>query len=347
MWNGLLAPYGDYANNTGPIDVVSADLADFGAGFTSQATLQTQQIWAYRKGLAGRIWAVHIDPIRGSRALADGSLSYSYADAPGEWVTDQVVLPYCEHGFDLVETAEAVFICGATAPNADTGQAEGPAIWKSTDRGATWTLDLSVPSSDGFRRMYCFFDWGDGTLSAVAVGNSAAPQAYYREVGGTWTAYADPTLAEWGANPPEDSAGRLKDFAASPSDAHLFTYQGTPIQLVTVLGKENARIPSTPYCMVYGKPGADPTVIAAAQASVPFWAQDIAVSDDGQRAYVLSASGSPETSQLFRGDTDGNWTSRIVFDATYGDSGLAVDEDAGKVYFSTHASTVSRFALPA
>lgn len=357
VWDGrVYAGYGDYngvpssPHGTGPIDVVSAPAdASFGSdGFSSEATLHTQQIWHFRKGQSGRLWAAYMDPIRGpqgditvGRDLADGSFAYAYADEPNAWTVDQVIHPYAQHCMGMVETPEALFIAGAFISDDESQQ--GPAIWKSTDRGATWTADLLVNVADGFDRMYCFFDWGDGTLTAVASGMSQPPRTWFREVGGDWVEYDDPLSAMWADGGTGVYADILMGFAARASDAHLFSYQGTPIQLVNGNAKQTGGVgTSQAYLLVYGKPDTDPAILAAAQAALPSTGRflDVSVSDDGQRAYLYRAG------SLRRGDTDFNWETIATWDRQYGDEGMVVDEDGGYFYVGTHDSKVSQFALP-
>lgn len=148
--------YGDYTNNTGPVNATSLPADDIAAAsWAEHVSVASEQIDSYRDLGAGRILTPHIDP-RGARGGG-----YAERQADGTWV-DRVnrITAVGVHVFDVIEHLGDLFACGSGQA---AGGAEGQAIvWTSTDDGATWSESLRDALTADFSRFYGF---------AVADGN--------------------------------------------------------------------------------------------------------------------------------------------------------------------------------
>ncbi len=152
--------YGDYSANTGPVDVAEAALTDLRAEPTAAlSAFESEQIILFRRLADGRVMAPSVDP----RGSVGGHIAERATD--GTWaehldrITDGGL-----HIFDLVEGPEAdlLFACGSGYEVGTSGDS-GAAIYKSTDAGATWTLDYIIagPNVAESNRFYWLAVVGD------------------------------------------------------------------------------------------------------------------------------------------------------------------------------------------
>ncbi|HXT71591.1 MAG TPA: hypothetical protein VN700_17675 [Vicinamibacterales bacterium] len=138
----LYVGYGDYTADTGPITIVSIDLAtdtihDSGFSFASEA------IFSYRQ-IGDELFAPDIDPRRASR----GGYARGIAGPGSVAWTDEKVVP-ATHVFDVASyDGRDLWLFGSLGSNA--------VAWRSTDDGRTWISALTVPprAAGNFARMY-------------------------------------------------------------------------------------------------------------------------------------------------------------------------------------------------
>lgn len=175
----LYPSYGDYGQNTGPIDLVALDL-DTGLVGASEISAHTEQFWTMRV-IGGKLYAPYIDPQSTNADPSNGQ--YAVATAPGSWSVVTSVLGV-SHAFDFAETADGLWVFGAS----ETENAAD--IWRSTDGGVTWAESLSVPG-DGLTRFYAVAAFGDELIAFATV--TPAARAWRWTAGGTeWVEITDP-----------------------------------------------------------------------------------------------------------------------------------------------------------
>ena len=180
VYNGKIYPaYGNYDDNTGPIDIEALDPAT-GTFGPKALTVPTEELNVFRT-INGKMYAPMIDP------QLPWTANVGYAtNASGTW-TNEFKAP-AQHIFDVATmTGTDLWMLGS-ASNPD-GSEMGAAAYRSTDGGATWKLvanDASPGGSNGYERYY----WakainGKMYMQAQAVNPGPAPLRIFD--GNTWT----------------------------------------------------------------------------------------------------------------------------------------------------------------
>jgi hypothetical protein len=128
-WRGeLYMGYGDYEENTGPIEISAYNprLASFG----SKLRFPTEAIELYRP-IGARLYAPAIDP------LGDGPLAaVAVGEADGTWTNNRAV--FVTHAFDIATLDGAdLWLAGSRRARA--------LVVRSMDGGRTWGTALEVP----------------------------------------------------------------------------------------------------------------------------------------------------------------------------------------------------------
>ena len=294
-FDGHLYPsFGDYDANTGPIDVVSLNLATQVVG-SGEVTLHTEQTWTMRV-IDGALIVPFLDP-QGSFDTSQGQ--YATAASVGSWSVTIDVTPAPEHVFDVAKTVDGLFLFGASGGTNGT-------IWRSTDDGATWAAALTIAGSE-FARFYAVAQF-DEVLLAFYDDATGSPRAYQ------WTANA------WS----EITSPGLVTETIGP-----FTYQGTEFYLGLPDTKNVGTIePNLPVVIVGPDDGeqlaaitgsfpADQMLYDGTEAEGSFYlltaAGDVLVGDDlGQWSTLLtltddtvrSIAVDPDGGYLYFGTTD-------------------------------------------
>lgn len=127
FFDGLIFPgYGDWAANTGPIDLVSLDPTSL--VYTEEATLETEATLTWRE-LGGELFALATDP-RGATTQV-----FARRDAAGVWTLQTIDIAVPAHIFDIALYGGDLYLAGSSAAGLAT-------IWRSTDGdvGATWEV---------------------------------------------------------------------------------------------------------------------------------------------------------------------------------------------------------------
>lgn len=139
--------YGDYGNNTGPVDIAAADLQ---TGVTSvKATANTEEINTYRT-YDGALYAPWID--------TKGVSGFYTSDAGGFWHDANTV--DTEHVFDVAVLPNGVQVAVGSANNDARTSYLGATAWVSRDGGATWRVEMNDltnaqhPNATGYERYY-------------------------------------------------------------------------------------------------------------------------------------------------------------------------------------------------
>jgi hypothetical protein len=141
-WQGrLLAGYGDYGANTGPITLAWLDPVN--GRFDSVWSANTEEVANYRV-IANRIFA----PANDRRSYSQPG-DYTVLDTDGVWSNRDC--GSTTHAFDIVELSRGdLFIVGS--------QSEKAAVFRSTDDGASWRVVLRDTAITGdtndFARFY-------------------------------------------------------------------------------------------------------------------------------------------------------------------------------------------------
>lgn len=128
-WRGeIYMGYGDYDENTGPIEVSGYNPRR--ASFGSKLRFPTEAIELYRV-IGERLYAPAIDP------LGDGpSAAVAIGDAEGHWINNRSI--HVTHAFDIATLDGAdLWLAGSRGSRA--------LVWRSADAGRTWSTALEVP----------------------------------------------------------------------------------------------------------------------------------------------------------------------------------------------------------
>lgn len=140
LQNGeLYTGYGDYAANTGPIQVTSMNTTT--KAFKNWVSTPNEEINTYRE-IDGKLYTTQIDP----RLAWNANVGYS-SNVTGKWATSNVT-PFI-HVFDIASTdGKDLWMAGSIA-KADGKTPDGAAIKRSTDGGKTWTTVKRTTSFNG------------------------------------------------------------------------------------------------------------------------------------------------------------------------------------------------------
>lgn len=183
----IIAGYGDWNDNTGPIVInpFNPTTRQFGG---VKVSVPSEALHNLRK-INGKIYAPWIDP-QGS--WTDPTSGYAVGDSNGTW--SNVGKVGAIHVFDITardSTGQDLMLVGAaTTPNPDGSTGGKATAWRSTDGGETWQVaysDISTPSNagEGYERYY----WTAALNGKVYMqARSVVPQPPMRIFDGTnWT----------------------------------------------------------------------------------------------------------------------------------------------------------------
>ncbi|HSX14696.1 MAG TPA: Ig-like domain-containing protein [Candidatus Saccharimonadales bacterium] len=137
-WNGkLYAGYGDWAQNTGPIDINPLDLTS--KTFATQPLLSanTDAIILFRS-LNGKLYAPSTDPRKDKTTGQEADFALGDTSTGVETWTNHVNQAGMTHVFDMTSFGGNLWMAGSKGYNA--------VVYRSSDGGATWTQSLSEPS---------------------------------------------------------------------------------------------------------------------------------------------------------------------------------------------------------
>ncbi|MGN8027146.1 hypothetical protein [Microbacterium sp. 22242] len=181
----LYTGYGDYGLNTGPTQIMSYALGTGAA--TDDFTLNGEAVDHFRI-FDGDVYAPDIDP----KLAWDANVGYA-TNAGGSW--HYVFGTPFEHVFDVAKIGSTIFLAGQilNPDKAVYGAAnELAVIKKSTDGGATWTIEKwrdSGSAAIGYDRYYQLTVDGD-TLYAQATLDSGVVQPVDVWTAGSWSTFA-------------------------------------------------------------------------------------------------------------------------------------------------------------
>lgn len=168
--NKIYVGYGDYGANTGPTVIRAWDLST-GDWTPALMTFQTEAIYNYRE-INGALYAPAIDP--------DNFENHSYAYTVGDtdmWQEGSHLDidndPWPMHVYDIAGYKGDLFV--AASIHHTTGGGDIAAIYKSTDSGATWTLDHQVAPAPGDNNRFYGLAVYDGKLWTQADAFSNKP----------------------------------------------------------------------------------------------------------------------------------------------------------------------------
>ncbi len=140
-WKGkLYSGYGDYNDNTGPINIYS--FSPDSLTFTREAIASTEAVYNYR-AINGMLYAPAID--------RRGSGDFAKMDSNGIWGNYKFGTYNSEHVYDAAGLNDSVlFMVGSQSSNA--------AVWESNNNGLTWKqirADSAISGQSGdFARFY-------------------------------------------------------------------------------------------------------------------------------------------------------------------------------------------------
>lgn len=146
----LVAGYGDYTDNTGPIHLNPYDLST-GEFVGSQVALAGEEILVFRE-LGGSLYAPNIDP----RTGWNDPTGY-VTNVNGAWEEHRHV-PFV-HVYDMAERVPGEFWMVGSANTLDGTEFGGATAYRSTDAGDTWEFMRQETDEDpkertGFERYY-------------------------------------------------------------------------------------------------------------------------------------------------------------------------------------------------
>lgn len=247
----LIPSYGDITTGPDTLDLLALDLTT-PTSWSTLATLDTQQILVLR-GDGDTLLVPYLDPEASVENPEHGQ--YAIVQPDGAVAVVTTVRPVPVHVFAASDDGTTLRLYGSSQADGITGSAT---IWASTDSGATWTVELHVPSGTGWdestgagARFYDVETYDDGVLIAHMLG---APEArtYRREAGGSSWVLVDDPLADYVGN------GVLTGFTRGGVRYYLNIQNGT----VTTRAENT-------------------TGLAAVQALIPSGVLDASVGDDG------------------------------------------------------------------
>lgn len=181
--------YGDYAANTGPIQVTSMNINT--QVFKNWVSTPNEEINNYRE-INGKLYTPQIDP----RLAWNANVGYA-TNASGKWV-NQNVTPFI-HVFDVATSDGKDLWLAGSASLADGKTPDGAAIKRSTDGGKTWTTVKRATSFNGADAAeYDRYYWlaaVNGKIYTKAAVTATAGTTNPLEVweNGSWSTVADPT----------------------------------------------------------------------------------------------------------------------------------------------------------
>ena len=146
----LIAGYGDYSDNTGPIALNPFDIAS--GQFTGvEATLAGEEILVFRE-VGGALYAPNIDPRTGWNSPTGYATNRS-----GSWAEERHV-PFV-HVYDVAERVPGEMWMVGSANTIDGSAFGGATVYKSTDGGESWSFerqdtDANESDRNGFERYY-------------------------------------------------------------------------------------------------------------------------------------------------------------------------------------------------
>lgn len=221
----LYAAYGDYADNTGPIQVAAFDPGTRTFG-PSELTVPTEQISVYRT-IGGSLYAPMTDP-----TLSFTSKVGYATNSTGAW-TNQFNAPMV-HTYDVATlTGQDRWMAGASVypPSTSSG---GAAAWRSTDGGVTWSMvarDTSAVET-GYERYYWMAAVGGQMWMQARDVTGGAPLRSFN--GTSWS-----STTKYGQLCPVIEAKLVEVFNGKMICAHgnqLRTFDGRKLTTVTTAG---------------------------------------------------------------------------------------------------------------
>lgn len=338
----LYTGYGDYGLNTGPTEIMSYDLATGAA--TDRFTLNGEAVDHFRT-FDGELYAPDIDP----KLAWDANVGYATGSG-GSW--HYVFGTPFEHVFDIAKIGGTIFLAGQ-ALNPDKAK-YGPAnelavIKKSTDGGATWTIEKARDSGSaaaGYDRYYRLTVAGD-TLYAQATLDNGVVQPVDAWKGGTWSTFAQGGgVGFTGRDVPGVLGGTRFD------GARTIVFDGNIVQA----GSRFA-LSGSGYGVWVQAQGARPSG-KYAPTYAPMPGQVVDLFQDAGVLYALSQNSSGTTSFISSSADGVSWQTRATFQNPLGEpfahgtttiqnpvgsSSLAVS--GSDAYVGTSESTIYRVAL--
>lgn len=338
----LYTGYGDYGLNTGPTEIMSYDLATGAA--TDRFTLNGEAVDHFRT-FDGDLYAPDIDP----KLAWDANVGYATGSG-GAW--HYVFGTPFEHVFDVAKIGSTLFLAGQML-NPDKAK-YGPAnelavIKKSTDGGATWTIEKARDSGSaaiGYDRYYQLTVAGD-TLYAQATLDSGVVQPVDVWRAGSWTTFAQGGGVTFtGRDVPGVLGGTRFD------GARTIVFNGSLVQ-----GGSRFALSGSGYGVWVQAQSARPSG-KYAPTYVPMPGQVVDLTQDGGVLYALSQNSSGTTS-FISSSTDGvTWQTRANFQNPLGEpfahgtttiqnpvSSFSLAVNGSDAYVGTSESTVYRVAL--
>lgn len=306
----LYVGYGDYTADTGPISIVSIDLAT-GAVHDSGFSFASEAIASYRH-IGDALFAPDIDPKRASRS---GGYARGIAGPGSVTWTDEKVVP-ATHVFDVATyDGRDLWLFGSLGSNA--------VAWRSTDEGRTWTTALNVPplAAGNFARMYSGvslagklhtqvvdFPGGVRPTSLVydGVDWSAGPRWFPREV-------TRPDVFPW------------RPLAVGRQVMYLDQHSGTTYRPVGLYRFDGVRAERA-----FGPPGA--------AADAQFAVVDVTTSDG--TAYLLN-----RRQEIWSSTDLSRWRIGPTFDVPSGEAPTAIAVVGEDVYIGTNQSGIYKWSI--
>ena len=299
----LYTGYGDYGLNTGPTEIMSYDLATGAA--TDRFTLNGEAVDHFRT-FDGDLYAPDIDP----KLAWDANVGYATGSG-GSW--HYVFGTPFEHVFDVAKIGGTLFLAGQVL-NPDKA-VYGPAnelavIKKSTDGGATWTIEKARDSGSaaiGYDRYYQLTVAGD-TLYAQATLDNGVVQPVDAWKGGIWSTFPQGGgVGFTGRDVPGALGGTRFD------GARTIVFNGNIVQ-----GGSRFALSGSGYGVWVQPQGTRPSgKYAPAYVAMP--GQVVDLFRDGGTLYALSQNSSGTTS-FISSSTDGvTWQTRTTFQNPLGE----------------------------
>jgi hypothetical protein len=213
--NELYMGYGDYHENTGPVEI---SVYDPGPGtFSSKLRFPSEAVMVYR-AIGERLYAPAIDPLGSGQ-----SASVAIGEPDGRWWNNASV--FVTHAFDVATLdGTDLWLVGSQGTRA--------VALRSTDGGLSWVTGLALPPRSGrrddFARFYFAFAYGGRLVVQAedAVGGSHPRSTLFTDAG--WI--DGPDLEPFGraACKPLPFAGKI----VYRGRAGLMAYDGASIERV-------------------------------------------------------------------------------------------------------------------
>lgn len=176
--DGKLWPsYGEYGDTGGARELISVDPVT--GEYTVEVASVNSDYTRTFQASNGNLFVTHHDNAVGTWPSYTKRINGVWSEGGND--------VYAIHNFDFIEMFGNYYMCGSTYSSA--GSKSRSVVWKSTNGGANWSVDLygqDQTTTDYLRRFYMFIPL-NGVLWVAELDASSSARKFYYTTGGVWT----------------------------------------------------------------------------------------------------------------------------------------------------------------